>query len=87
MLDINLLSILPFANIFSHSVGCLFDLMLVSRHSCTQKQGKHHMGQKWKRNNNLLVKEAQGRKTETKKIFQEVKDKGQGPKLRELPCI
>ena len=45
------------------------------------------MGQKWKRNNNLLVKEAQGRKTETKKIFQEVKDKGQGPKLRELPCI
>ena len=30
MLDINPLSILSFANIFSHSVGCLFVLLVVS---------------------------------------------------------
>ena len=28
MLDINPLSVIPFANIFSHSVGCLFALSI-----------------------------------------------------------
>ena len=30
MLDINLLSVISFANNFSHSVGCLFILLMVS---------------------------------------------------------
>ena len=30
MLDVNPLSVIPFANIFSHSVGCLFILLMVS---------------------------------------------------------
>ena len=30
MLDINPLSVISFANIFSHSVGCLFILLMVS---------------------------------------------------------
>ena len=30
MLDINLLSVISSANIFSHSVGCLFILFMVS---------------------------------------------------------
>ena len=30
ILEINLLSVSPFANIFSHSVGCLFILSMVS---------------------------------------------------------
>ena len=30
MLDINPLLVISFANIFSHSIGCLFNLLMVS---------------------------------------------------------